>query len=94
MRLKVALSLIATGAVAVFLLAPMVSSSTYWPCGDACQYGDAAHPTYLAWYQSLSCAASGVGAGYSSAGAYGANRSPYQLACPPKVTDHVGHSAG
>ena len=79
--------------VGTFTLVPVVSFTTSWPCGNACEY-EAPHPTSLLAYQSLSCVVFGVGAGFSNAGAYGTNGSTYQLSCPPKVLHPVGRSFG
>jgi hypothetical protein len=71
-------------AIAFFMLVPVVYSTTYWPCGDVCQY-EASHPTSLPSYVSLSCAFADFGAGYSANGAYGIKQTSYELHCPPKV---------
>jgi len=92
--LRVVIVSVAAATVAIFLLAPVIYTTTYWPCNDECEY-EAPHTEFLPAYQSLSCWLFGVGAGFSSMGAYGTNGSTYMpLTCPPKLIHNSGHSSG
>jgi len=85
---------IAIFAICAFSLVPVIFTTTYWPCGDACQY-EAPHHTFLPAYESLSCAVLGLGDGYSTSGAYGPGKTSLMLSCPPKIIHiPIGNSGG